>query len=72
MWCYLTTPHKLQGRGALGKPSPGTIGLSQPPNKPMAAPWQLHAVVRRQRYVGTAYCTVTSNTAREAPETAVM
>jgi len=25
---HLTTPHKLQGRGALGKPSPGTARVS--------------------------------------------
>jgi hypothetical protein len=35
--CWLTTPHKLQGGGPLGKPSrPGT-GV-RPDRKPMAAP----------------------------------
>jgi hypothetical protein len=29
MLCCLTTPHKLQGRGPLGKPRPYWEGLSQ-------------------------------------------
>jgi hypothetical protein len=33
----LTTPHKLQGRGTLGKPSRAGRGFC-PPRKPMAAP----------------------------------
>jgi hypothetical protein len=36
--CQLTTPHKLQGGGSVGKPIPGTAWLYQPPRKPMAAP----------------------------------
>ena len=43
----LTTPHKLQGRGALGKPVPGGMGCISS-RKPMAAPCPLHAVVRQQ------------------------
>jgi hypothetical protein len=35
--CGLTTPHKLQGRGSVGKPIPGGMGVSGP-RKPMAAP----------------------------------
>jgi hypothetical protein len=44
---WLTTPHKLQGRGALGKPARAGWDVC-PWHKPMAAPWQLHAVVRLQ------------------------
>ena len=35
---WLTTPHKLQGRGALGKPVRSTSRVELPPRKPMAAP----------------------------------
>ena len=44
--CGLTTPHKLQGRGAVGKPAVLRWAVSAC-NKPMAAPCLLHAVVRR-------------------------
>ena len=46
-WSKLTTPHKLQGRGALGKPSRAGRGVCHL-SKRTAAPWQLHAVVRRR------------------------
>jgi hypothetical protein len=61
--CWLTTPHKLQGRGALGKLSPCTVRLCRSPRKPMAAPCQLHAVVRlRQGRVETMALTAAANT----------
>jgi hypothetical protein len=43
----LTTPHKLQGEGALGKPSRARLAVCGS-RKLMAVPWQLHAVVRPQ------------------------
>src|SRR6266850_60904 len=42
----LTTPHKLQGCGAISKPGLYAGRMSQPLSKPTAAPCQLHAVVR--------------------------
>jgi hypothetical protein len=45
----LTTPHKLQGRGEVGKPGPSTVRLGVDRRKATAAPCQLHAVVRRRR-----------------------
>jgi hypothetical protein len=35
---HLTTPHKLQGRGAFGKPRPGTVWLCWGCRKATAAP----------------------------------
>ena len=43
----LTTPHKLQGRGSVSKPVPGTGWLCLGCRKATAAPCQLHAVVMR-------------------------
>ena len=42
----LTPAHDLRGGGALSKPSWAGWGLF-PSHKPMAAPCQIHAVVRR-------------------------
>lgn len=45
--CSLTTPHKLRGRGWIGKPTPaGMVVFGR--YKTMAARWQ-HAVVRSPR-----------------------
>ena len=44
----LTTPHKLQGRGEVGKPFPVGKVVSAF-SKPTAAPCQLHAVVRQRK-----------------------
>jgi hypothetical protein len=44
--CSLTTPHKLQGRGALGKPALTGWVVCDCRN-PMAALCLLHAVVRQ-------------------------
>ena len=45
-WMPANVRHKLQGRGAGGKPSPATAPLCLGPSKPTAAPWQLDALVR--------------------------
>ena len=45
----LTTPHKLQGRGEVGKPFPGTVRPCLGRRQATAAPCQLHAVVRLRR-----------------------
>ena len=44
--CQLTTPHKLQGRGEVSKPIPGTVGLRLGWRQPTAAPRLVHALVR--------------------------
>jgi hypothetical protein len=43
--CQLTTPHKLQGGGSIGKPALAVL-LVYPKHEPIAAPCQLQAVVR--------------------------
>ena len=45
----LTIPHKLQGRGLVCKPVPGTARRCLGCCNQTAAPCRLHAVVRRQR-----------------------
>jgi hypothetical protein len=45
-YCCPTTPHKLQGRGWVGKSIPGIVWRCVVRRKATAAPSQLHAVVR--------------------------